>query len=122
MARTAQLPESVRAVAVAGLCRGAIEATCVDVVRFRDLGAGKPHAVVDGSLESASHSLQDMVALALFGSASRGGEVVTRLRSLAGNAGVTAFWDAKVGVHDPQPGELKRFVEDTESLCKALRS
>jgi hypothetical protein len=122
MARTEALPSSVRAVAVAGLCRGAIEAACVDVVRSRELGAGVGHAAVDRSLESASHSLQDMVALALFGSASRGGEVVARLRVLAGSAGVHAFWDAKTGVHDPNHGEPKRFVEDTEALCKALRS
>jgi hypothetical protein len=121
LAQTSQLPATVRAVAVAGLCRGAIEATCMDIVRARDLGAGMAHDAVERSLEKASHSLQDMVALALFGDARRGGEVVARLRSLAGPAGANAFWDAKKGVHDPLNGDLKQFVENTETLTKALR-
>lgn len=37
-----QLPEQVRAVAVAGLCRGALEAACFEIVRCRQLGAGVP--------------------------------------------------------------------------------
>ena len=121
MARTESLPEGVRAVAVAGLCRGAIEAACVDVVRSRDLGRGVAHAVVEQSLERASHSLQDMVALALLGATSRAGDVPAELRSLGGSACANAFWDAKTGVHDPRHGDLKRFIEDTEQLTKALR-
>jgi hypothetical protein len=34
---------------------------------------------------------------------------------------VQAFWDAKRGVHDPVQSDLRRFVEDTERLMKALR-
>ena len=120
LAKTLALPEGVRAAAVAGLCRGAIEAACVDVVRSRDLGAGVAHVVVEESLERASHSLQDMVALALLGSASRAGEVPAGLRTL-GPGCANAFWDAKSGVHDPKHGDLKRFIDDTERLTKALR-
>jgi hypothetical protein len=121
MAKTMSLPEGVRAVAVAGLCRGAIEAACVDVVRSRDLGRGVSHAAVEESLDRASHSLQDLVALALFGSASRAGDVPAGLRALGGPLCVNAFWDAKKGVHDSQHGDLKRFIDDTELLAKALR-
>jgi hypothetical protein len=121
LAKTESLPEGVRAVAVAGLCRGAIEAACVDVVRSRELGAGVAHALVEASLDRASHSLQDMVALALFGAASRAGDVTAGLRSLGGSACVDAFWDAKKGVHDAGHGDLKRFIDDTERLTKALR-
>ena len=120
LARTEKLPETVRAVAVAGMCRGALEAACVEEVRSRELGAGVPHEAVDRRLESA-HSVQELMALALFGSASRGGEVVARVRELGGQACVQAFWDAKRGVHDPMHGELRRFVEDTERLTKVLR-
>lgn len=120
LARTDQLPPMVRAVAVAGMCRGALEAACVEVVRSRELDAGVPHESVERQLESA-HSVQEMVALALFGSASRSGEVVARVRALGGQACVQAFWDAKRGVHDPVQGDLRRFVEDTERLTKALR-
>jgi recombinational DNA repair ATPase RecF len=120
MARTSQLPEEVRRVAVAGLCRGALEAACFEVVRARLLSAGVPHAEVERSFESA-HGLQDVVALALFGTASRAGEVVGALRKLAGEACVNAFWEAKRGVHDPGHGDLKRFVDDIGKLAKALR-
>ncbi len=115
------LSEGVRAVAVAGLCRGAIEAACVDVVRSRFLGAGVPHAEVEKLLDRASHSVQDMVALALFGEARRAGAVPRRLRELGGQACVNAFWDAKTGVHDPGHGDLRRFVDDTERLTRVLR-
>ena len=121
MAKTDSLPDGVRAVVVAGLCRGAIEAACVDVVRSRFLGAGVPHAEVEESLERASHSVQDMVALVLFGDTGRAGEVPGRLRELGGQACMNAFWDAKSGVHDPGHGDLKRLTDDTERLTRALR-
>jgi recombinational DNA repair ATPase RecF len=121
LAKTAALPEGVRAVAVAGLCRGAIEAACVEVVRSRGLRRGVAHAVVEEWLDRASHSLQELVALALLGSASRAAEVPAGLRALGGPPCANAFWDAKKGVHDPQHGDLKRFIDDTELLAKALR-
>jgi hypothetical protein len=122
IARTGHLPETVRAAAVAGLCRGAIEAACVDVVRLRELSAGRAHEAVEHELEKALHSLQDTVALTLFGDTSRAGEVPRELRERGGSACANAFWDAKTGVHDPGHGDLKRFVADTERLTKMLRS
>lgn len=119
--KTTALPQTVRAVAVAGLCRGAIEAACMDAVRARDLGGGMAHEAVEGSIERASHSVQDMVALALFGSMSRAGDVPGELKARYGLACANAFWDAKAGVHDPRHGDLKRLIGDTERLAEALR-
>jgi hypothetical protein len=121
IAKTDSLSDGVRAVAVAGLCRGAIEAACVDVVRSRFLGKGVPHAEVEESLDRASHSVQDMVALALFGDTRRAGEAPARLKELGGQACMDAFWDAKTGAHDPGHGDLKRFIDDTERLTRVLR-
>ena len=121
LAKTDALSEGVRAVAVAGLCRGAIEAACVDVVRARFLGAGVSHAEVERLLDRASHSVQEMVALALFGDTRQAGDVPRRLKELGGQACMNAFWDAKTGVHDPRHGDLGRFISDTERLTKALR-
>ena len=115
------LPEGVRAVAVAGLCRGAIEAACVDVVRSRYLGAGVPHAEVEESLDRASHSVQDMVALALFGYARRAGEVPAGLRALGGHAVRQRLLGRQEGRARSRHGDLKRFIDDTELLAKALR-
>lgn len=120
MARTRQLPEDVRAVAVAGLCRGALEAACFDVIRSRKLAAGVPHADVERALESA-RTLHHVMALAMFGSTTRGGDVIDKLRSMGGTAFVNAFNDCKSGVHERLHGDLKRFVEDVGALAQALR-
>jgi hypothetical protein len=120
MARTQQLPPSVRAVAVAGLCRGALEAACFEVIRSSQLAAGVPHFEVERALESA-HTLHHVMALALFGSTDHGREVVIRVRELGGQPCVNAFMYAKKGVHEGVNGDLRRLVEDTEKLAKALR-
>lgn len=120
MARTRQLPPQVRAVAVAGLCRGALEAACFEVIRAHQLAAGVPHADVERALESA-HTLHHVMALALFGDTDHGHEVAAKVRELGGEPGVNAFMYAKKGVHEDVPGDLKRLVEDTEKLTKALR-
>jgi hypothetical protein len=120
MARTRQLPQDVRAVAVAGLCRGALEAACFEVIRSRKRAAGVPHADVDKALESA-HTLHHVVALALFGSTTRGGDVLDKLHELGGQRFVSAFRDCKSGVHETLRGDPRRFVEDIAALAKALR-
>jgi ABC-type hemin transport system ATPase subunit len=120
MAKTEQLNERVRAVAVAGLCRSALEAACHDVVRARMLADGVRHDDVERVLEAAQ-KLHDVMALALFGSTARGAEVVGRLRALGGQTFVNVFRDVKSGVHDPVPGDLIQLARDTEKLVKALR-
>jgi recombinational DNA repair ATPase RecF len=120
MARTRQLPGDVRAVAVAGLCRGALEAACFEVIRARKLAAGVPHADVDRAIESA-HTLHHLVALALFGSTTRGGDVLDKLHELGGQRFVSAFRDCKTGVHETLRGDPKRFVESVDALATALR-
>jgi hypothetical protein len=120
LARTRQLPQDVRAVAVAGLCRSALESACFEVIRSRKLAAGVRHADVEQAIESA-HTLHHVMALALFGSTSRGGDVIRKVHALGGEPFVNAFRDAKAGVHEALHGDLKRFVEDTDALAKALR-
>jgi len=120
LARTRQLPEDVRAVAVAGLCRSALESACFEVIRSRQLAAGVPHADVEREIESA-HTLHHVMALALSGSTSRGGAVIRKIRALGGQPFVNAFRDAKAGVHEALHGDLKQFVEDIDALANALR-
>ncbi len=120
MARTRQLPADVRAVVVAGLCRGALEAACFEAIRARKLAAGVPHADVERALESA-HTLHHVVALALFGSTARGGDVLDKLHELGGQRFVRTFRDCKSGVHEELPGDPRQFVADVGALAKALR-
>jgi len=83
VAGTAGLPSSAAAHVVPGLCRLALEATCMEVVRRRRLTRGEVHAAVERTLSEAGH-LTGLAALALFDDVTRGGDVLERLRHDAG--------------------------------------
>jgi hypothetical protein len=83
VAGTADLPSSVAAQVVPGLCRLALEAACMEVVRRRRLGRGEPHAEVEAALRDAGR-LGRLLALALFDDAVRDGEVPPRLEKDGG--------------------------------------
>jgi hypothetical protein len=127
LAKTQELDNAVKAVAVAGLCRYALEAACVEVVRARRLGAGVPHATVEEALERAQQ-LRVKLSLALFDDPDRGGDVVPELVRLGRRAGgglgqafVEVFRAAKDGPHQPYADDLKQLTRNTEKLAKALR-
>jgi hypothetical protein len=122
MARTIELPEEVRAVVVAGLCRSALEAACQEVLRARRINAGARHATVERELAEAQ-KLRQILALAIFDDVSQGGQVVTALRSrYGGQAAVNVFDAAKEGTHAIYQGDLRHLVEDTARLVAALRA
>jgi recombinational DNA repair ATPase RecF len=83
VAGTAGLPSSAAAHVVPGLCRLALEATCMEVVRRRRLTRGEAHAAVERTLSEAGH-LTGLAALALFDDVERGAEVLERLERAAG--------------------------------------
>jgi hypothetical protein len=83
VAGTAELPSSAAAHVVPGLCRLALEAVCMEVVRRRRLTRGEAHANVERTLSEAGH-LSRLAALALFDDVERGGEVLERLEREAG--------------------------------------
>jgi energy-coupling factor transporter ATP-binding protein EcfA2 len=120
LAQTNELADAVKAVAVAGTCRLALEAACVEVVRRKRIGGGVPHVEVEEALEAAAR-LRDKLALALFDDATRGGEVKPALNKLGGQPFVAVFSAAKDGVHEPYPGSLRELARDTEKLAKAIR-
>jgi recombinational DNA repair ATPase RecF len=83
VAGTAGLPSSAAAQVVPGLCRLALEAVCMEVVRRRRLTRGEAHAEVEKLLREAG-SLTQLAALALYDDAARGAEVAGRLGREAG--------------------------------------
>jgi len=83
VAGTAGLPSSAAAHVVPGLCRLALEATCMEVVRRRRLTRGEAHTAVERTLSEAGR-LTGLAALALFDDVERGGEVLERLQREAG--------------------------------------
>jgi hypothetical protein len=128
LALTEQLDGDVKAVAVAGMCRLAIEAACTEVIRSRKLHAGVRHAEVEETLENAP-KLVEKLSLALFGDKDRRfGEVRDRLRLLGGRAGsglgqafVDAFTTANNGTHAAYGGDPKQLAKDTQKLARELR-
>ena len=101
------------------MCRGALEAAAIRVLRRRWLGEGVEREVVEKRLAEAEKVTQKM-ALVLFGDGARGGEVLTRL-----NKEKKEFADvlraANEGAHgasiDMEPMEL---VNATERLAAWL--
>jgi recombinational DNA repair ATPase RecF len=83
VAGTADLPSSAAARVVPGLCRLALEAACMEVVRRRRLGRGEPYGEVERVLGDAGR-LMRLAALALFDDVERGGDVLHRLQREAG--------------------------------------
>jgi len=119
LGRTNELAADARAVVVAGLCRAAIEAACHEVIRARRLTRGIPHAEVERDL-TAAHTLNQVVALALFDEIGRGADVVGRLNGFGRWAG-DAFIAARKGTHAAYEGDLALLVRDTARLCTRLR-
>jgi recombinational DNA repair ATPase RecF len=119
VALTKDLPADARKRVVPGLCRGALEAAAIRVLRRRWLGEGVEREVVEKRLAEAEKVTQKM-ALVLFGDGARGGEVLTRL-----NKEKKEFADvlraANEGAHgasiDMEPMEL---VNATERLAAWL--
>jgi recombinational DNA repair ATPase RecF len=83
VAGTADLPSSVAGRVVPGLCRLALEAVCMEVVRRRRLGRGEPHGEVERALRDAGR-LRRLLALALLDDAERGGDVLPPLEHEVG--------------------------------------
>jgi hypothetical protein len=118
LAMTSDLHSGVRVVAVAGLCRLAVEAACTDVTRARRIHAGVPHDEVEKSLEKAE-KLRQKMALALFDDPETG-DVMARLTQMNRDFG-TVFRALNSGVHEAYSGDPKQLARGTERLTKALR-
>jgi recombinational DNA repair ATPase RecF len=119
VASTAEMPSSAAAHVVPGLCRLALEATCMEVVRRRRLTRGEVHAAVEKLLSEAG-SLTRLGALALFDDATRGGEVRERLRQGAGAPLAETFRRCDEGGEVP-PADAVDLVRLSSKLAAWLR-
>lgn len=118
--KSEDLPESIRARVVPGLCRTAIEAACADVVRRRRLDRGERHADVERLL-LAQHKLGTWLALALFDDDGRAGEVMGRLNAWGRSFGDT-FAGVNRGAHTGFDGDLTQLARGAEALVGKLRA
>ena len=114
------LPVVVAQQVVPGLCRAAIEAACVEVIRRRRLSRGESHAQVEELLD-ANPKTGSKVALALFDTAARAGEVPKTLAQW-GESPANAFKVARDGAHAGFRGDLGELIKGTRILCSKLRT
>jgi hypothetical protein len=121
VAMTERLPLEVARRVVPGLCRQAIEAACLDVVRHKRLGRGDPHAAVEEALESATTTKQRL-ALALFDDAGRAGDVLRHLNLAWGRWAGDCVNAVNRGAHGQYEGDLPHLIRETERLTGELRT
>jgi hypothetical protein len=125
VAATAGLPSSAAALAssaahvVPGLCRLALEAVCMEVVRRRRLSRGEAHAEVERTLGEAGH-LTRLASLALYDDVERGGEVVGRLEAAAGAPLAYTFRRCADGAEIP-PADAVDLVRLSSNLTAWFR-
>ncbi|MCB9688177.1 MAG: AAA family ATPase [Alphaproteobacteria bacterium] len=103
---------------VPGLCRSAVEARLVGLVRQRMLAAGRPYAEVEDAIEACA-STHELAALALYDDARRGGDVLSTLNNRHGRWAGDLLQALKRGAHHPV-SRLEPLVDDTWRLVRAL--
>lgn len=114
------LPEAVAARVIPGLCRLAIEAAFTEAIRRQQLRAGRRHAQVEAEIEAAD-TLSKRAALALFGDAAKGGDVLRRLNAWHCSAADT-YQAVNKGAHNGYPGPLHPLVARTRELTSTIRA
>jgi hypothetical protein len=120
VAGTADLPATAVARVVPGLCRLALEAACMEVVRRRRLGRGEPHAEVERALGDAGRLVR-LLALALFDDAGRSASVLPRLEAEVGAPAAGAVRHCDEGTGEGRPLAAVELVGQASKLAAWLR-
>ena len=107
--------EAVEAV-VSGLCRNAVEAACLEAVRRRQLGAGRPHLDV-AELLSRTTKLTPRLALALWDDASRAKDVVGETYRRWGSRSGDCVKCLDSAAHEFFGFNVKELVDAAQSLA-----
>jgi hypothetical protein len=102
---------------IPGFCRMALEATFTDLTWRKQLDAGRTHTQIDDDLRDL-HSLYERAALALFGDAREGSQVLGRLNRTGPYAG-NAFIECNRGAHEPI-ANARALIDDVEKLSVYL--
>lgn len=121
LANTDDLPKIARERVIPGLCRQAVEAACLDVVRKRRLARGETHAAVEDVFER-NVKLMPRLALALFDDPDKTGDVYTTLKNKIGPWQVDTVKLCNEGAHKGFPGgDPRGFVENVKQLVAELQ-
>jgi hypothetical protein len=112
------LPENVAAQVIPGICRFAVEAAFTEAIRRQQLRAGKRHADIETEIDDAG-PLGKRAALALFGDASRVGDVLSRLNAWDRSAADT-YRALNEGAHSGHRGPLRSLVGQARQLTETI--
>ncbi len=115
-----ELPDPVKARVVPTLCRQALEATCVEIVRRRRLSRGDRHEEVEKVI-AAANKLNKSFALAMFDAIDEGGAVLPKLNEWGWQMAQT-YQACNKGAHGAHVGDPKLLVSDTRALVNKLRT
>jgi len=113
-----ELPDPVKARVVPTLCRQALEATCVEIVRRRRLSRGDRHEEVEKVIAAAT-KLNKSFALAMFDAMDEGGAVLPKLNEWGWQMAQT-YQACNKGAHGAHVGDPKLLVSDTRALIAKL--
>lgn len=102
---------------VPAFCRDGIEAACRRRVQRDRLGRGEPHEAVARALAEAS-TTQQLMALALLGDGSKGGEVFGRLKNGMGKDAVDWFKAVKEGTHGGYAGDPGALISGARKIAR----
>jgi hypothetical protein len=120
VALTLDYPAEAVDTVVSGLCRNAVEAACLEVVRRRMLSAGHPHLDVD-ELLSRTTKLKPRMALALWDDPEKGNRVVGEIYHRWGQGFGDCFKAIDGGTHESLGFNTKDVIRTTESLAHRIR-
>jgi recombinational DNA repair ATPase RecF len=120
VAGTADVRSSAAARVVSGLCRLALEAACMEVVRRRRLTRGEPHAEVERALFDAG-PLTRLAALAIFDDLERGADVHPHLERETGPAMAETFRQCEEEAQEAQAIAAVDLVRRASKLAAWLR-
>jgi energy-coupling factor transporter ATP-binding protein EcfA2 len=120
VASAADLPAPAAGRVVPGLCRLALEAASMELVRRRRLGRGEAYSEVERTLSDAGR-LGPLLALALFDDVEREAEVLPRLEGEGGAGMAQAFRRCDEGVPDLSADASVELVRQAGKLAAWLR-
>ncbi|MCP4059227.1 MAG: ATP-binding protein [Pseudoalteromonas sp.] len=120
LAKTDNLSRDVAARVIPGLCRQAIEAACIEVVRRRRLAAGEAHEDVERLLVD-NNNLNHLLALLLMDDPKRVQEAKAKLKKLVHPRAREIFDRCNRGAHDGWDGDFLDIVNDVEMVALRIQ-
>ncbi len=112
-------PLQARRRVVPGLCRNAVEAACITVVRRRRIASGQPHAEVETLLDIHSR-LIPRLALAFLDDGGRSGEVLTHVNTRLGMTAGDVVVALNRGAHQLIDTSPEVLVHEAERIARTV--